>query len=217
MGGDAIAVQWRIETWFPDLSADAKTRLKGLHDELLKANKTANLISVKTIAQADAIHFADCILASRAIFTSMAIDEIYDFGSGNGFPGLVFAIMFPKVKVHLVELDNRKAEYMKTAIANLKITNADVMIRAVEALPAGSVKFGMSRGFASIAKALLTTRKTFVRGGRYFHLKGEEWASEVAGIPTQLCSFWTPGLVAEYKLPVGEVKFSVVKTEKVAD
>ncbi len=214
---EGLSTQWRIDTWFADLSLETRVQLKGLHAELLEANKSVNLISVKTIGQADAIHFADSILASKAIFNSGKFDEIFDFGSGNGFPGLVFAILYPKVKVHLVELDLRKAEYLKTAISKLKIVNADVMVRAIETLPNASVKVGMSRGLASISKSILMTRKVFARGGKYFHLKSEEWVSEISAIPTQLCSFWTPGLVSEYKLPVGEVKFAVVKTDKISD
>jgi 16S rRNA (guanine527-N7)-methyltransferase len=215
--GDAIVIQWRIDQWFPELPEDVRAKLKFFHEELLKANKSISLISVKTIPQADAIHFADSILASRAIFKASKIEEIYDFGSGNGFPGLVFAIMFPKIKVHLVEMDPRKVEYLKLMVAAMKLTNTTVIASAIEALPASSVKYGMSRGFASISKAILASRKVFVKGGRYFHLKGEEWASEVATIPTQLCSFWSPGLIGEYKLPVGEVKFAIVNTDKTAD
>ena len=96
LGGEAITIHWRINTWFPDLSEDVKKKLKILHDDLLKFNKTNNLISIKTIGHADAIHFADSILASKAIYSSMNIDEIYDFGSGNGFPGVVFALMYAK-------------------------------------------------------------------------------------------------------------------------
>lgn len=214
---DATTVHWRIDSWFPELDETVRKRLKIYHDELLKFNKSINLISVKTIGHADAVHFADCILACKMVLASTTVDEMYDFGSGNGFPGVIMAIMYPKVKVHMIELDQRKAEFLKHCVAALGITNADVMIRAVESLPLGSVKFAMTRGFASITKALLVSRKVFAKGGRMYHMKSEEWASEVAQIPTQLCSFWAPSLVGEYKLPVGEVKFSIVKTEKIAD
>jgi 16S rRNA (guanine527-N7)-methyltransferase len=210
-------IHWRIDEWFPEMDEAARKKLKALHEELLKFNKTINLISPKTTGQADAVHFADCILACKMILANASIDEIYDFGSGNGFPGLIFAIMSPKAKVHLIELDQRKAEFLKHCIALLKVTNADVMIKAVESLPPGSVKFAIARGFASITKVLLATRKIFVKGGRMYHLKGEEWASEVASIPTQLCSFWAPALVGDYRLPIGEFRFSIVKTEKIAD
>lgn len=213
-GADSITVHWRIDQWFPDLPTDLRAQLKKFHEELLKFNKTVNLIGVKTIPMADAIHFADCILASRVIEKDLKVEEIYDFGSGSGFPGVVMALMMPKKKFHLVEFDVRKAEFLKHIIAHLGMKNCDVLIRPIEALPAGSVWAGVSRDFGGISKSILLTRKIFPIGGSYYHLKGEEWATEIADIPTQLCSFWLPSLLGEYKLPVGEVRFAVVKTEK---
>ena len=75
----------------------------------------------------------------------------------------------------------------------------------------------MTRGFAPISKAILMLRKQVKRGGEVYFMKSEEWATEVANIPSQLCSFWVPSLVSEYRLPIGEVKFSVVKLKKTAD
>jgi len=209
--------QWRVNDWYPDLPAEVKTKLRQIFDELLKFNPTVNLVSAKSLNNADQMHFADSILASQAIYKSAAIDEIYDFGSGNGFPGLVFALLYPSIKVNLVELDQRKSEYLKHCINVCGIKNCVVINKGVEALAANSVKFAMSRGFANITKAIMLARKVMPKGGKYYHLKSEEWPSEVASIPIQLCSFWSPSLVSEYKLPNGEIKFAVVKTEKTAD
>jgi len=216
-GSESITVHWRLEQWIPDLSPALLASLKTYHDELLKFNKTINLISVKTIPMADALHFADCILAMRVIIADIKHDEIYDFGSGNGFPGIILALLAPNLKVHLVDSDQRKAEFLKHMVAQLGLKNADVMIRPVEAFAPGSIKCAVSRAFAPLSKSLLLTRRVFAIGGTYYHLKGEEWATEIADIPTQLCSFWQPGLLAEYKLPIGEVRFAVVKTEKTQD
>ncbi|MEZ0390798.1 MAG: 16S rRNA (guanine(527)-N(7))-methyltransferase RsmG [Pseudobdellovibrionaceae bacterium] len=214
-GSDSITIFWRIDQWFPDLSSDCRALLKKYHDELLKFNKTVNLIGVKTIPMADAIHFADSILATRIMEKEISHDEIYDFGSGNGFPGLIMALMMPKKRFHLVEIDQRKAEFLKHMITLLGLKNADVMVRQIESFPEGSIQCAVSRGFASISKSILMTRKIFPIGGIYYHLKSEEWATEIADIPTQLCSYWQPGLLGEYKLPVGEVRFAVVKTQKI--
>lgn len=216
-GSDSIQIHWRIDQWFPDLNPEVRAKLKAFHGELLKFNKTVNLIGVKTIPFADAIHFADCIMATRSINQSTKLTEIHDFGSGNGFPGIVIAIMNPQTKVSLVEFDTKKAEFLKHAVTELGLKNAEVLIRNVEALKEGSVKTAISRGFAPISRSLLVARKLIPDGGSYYHMKSEEWATEIADIPTQLCSYWQPGLLAEYKLPVGEVRFAVVKTEKIGN
>ena len=211
------AIYWRLEEWFPDLTKETIQQLKTYHDELIKFNRTVSLISAKTIAMADVIHFADSILACRIISKAHAkMDKIYDFGSGNGFPGLVYAILFPQTQVVLVDSDQRKCDFLKHVVSALKLSNATVLNQTIESLPEGSVRFAMARGFASISKAILVTRKIFPKGGIFFHLKSEEWGMEVSEIPTQLCSVWTPSLAGEYKLPLGPVRFAIVQTEKIA-
>lgn len=216
-GSDPINVLWRIDQWFQDLTPAMRVGLKRYHEELLKFNRTLNLISVKTVPMADAIHFADCILASRVITKDLKTNEIFDLASGNGFPGLVIALLNPNLKVHLVDMDPKKAEFLNHMTSVLELKNVSVLIQSIESLPAGSVKAGVARGFAPLSKAMLVARKQFPIGASFYHMKGEEWATEIADIPTQLCSFWSPSLVGDYRLPVGEIKFAVVKTEKIQE
>jgi len=213
-GADAISIQWRIPQWFPDLPQEAQANFKKYHEELIRFNKTVNLIGVKTIPVADALHFADSILAWRIIKKDLKASEVYDFGSGNGFPGLVMAILAPEVKFHLVDVDQRKAEFLKHMISQLGLKNADVLIRQIETLPDHSIQAATCRGFAPLAKAIIAGRKLFPKDASFYHLKGEEWATEIADIPAQVCSYWQPELLGEYRLPVGEVRFAIVKTTK---
>ncbi len=211
-----VSYQWRIPTWFPDLNPETAKQLKVYFDELIKFNRTLNLVAPKTLPAADAIHFADSIIASRVISAAKPqILEMYDLGSGGGFPGMIFALLNSKTKVHLVEQDQKKCEFLKHIALTLGISNANVICAKVEQLTEGSVQFAIARGFSSISKTILTMRKTVPIGGAIFHLKGDEWSMEVSGIPIQLCSLWAPGLVGEYRLPAGEMRFSVIKTDKI--
>jgi 16S rRNA (guanine527-N7)-methyltransferase len=214
-GSDAITIHWRIDQWFPEISQDIRVKLKKFQEELLRFNKTLPLIGVKTIPVSDAIHFADSILGSKLVAKDFKDKEIYDLGSGNGFPGIVFALLHPQIKVHLVDNDPKKVEFLKHVITNLSLGNCDVIHKQAETLPAGSINAAMSRDFGVTTKCLLMTRRIFKTGGVYYHFKGEEWATEIADIPTQLCSFWQPSLLGDYKLPIGEIKFAVVKTVKI--
>ncbi len=212
---DAPVTFWRINEWFLDLSPDLKTKLKTYQQELIKFNRTVNLVSQKSLFVSDALHFADSILASRIISESNpSMEKIYDFGSGNGFPGVIFALLYPKTQVVLVDVDQKKCEFLIHLKSLFDLKNVTVEQKNIEKYEDNSIKFAMCRGFASISKVLMATRKTVVKGGAIYHLKGEEWGMEVSEIPSQLCSLWSPSLVGEYKLPVGAVKFSIVKTEK---
>jgi len=210
-------IYWRVSEWFPNLSPETLGKLKTYHEELIKFNRTLSLISAKTVFVADALHFADSINASRAIVDSTpAMDKIYNLASGNGFPGIVMAILYPKLQVVLVDVDQRKCEFMSHVAATLGLSNISVINKNFEALEEGAVKYAVVRGYGNISRTLLVTRKLMAKGAQLFHMKGEEWGMEVSEIPTQLCSQWSPSLVGEYKLPVGTVKFAVVKTDKIA-
>ncbi|RYZ82797.1 MAG: 16S rRNA (guanine(527)-N(7))-methyltransferase RsmG [Proteobacteria bacterium] len=209
--------QWRLAAWFPELGEALLSKFKVIFDELVKFNKTLNLVAPKTIAMADALHFADGILASHVISTSpVKFKSIHDLGSGCGFPGLIFALLNPGIQVFLVEMDQKKCEFIRHIISAVAIPNATIVNSKIEDLKDGSVEVAMVRGLSTISKVIMPMRKSISKGGLIFHIKGEEWGMEVSEIPIQLCSMWSPGLVGEYRLPVGEMKFSVIKTDKIS-
>jgi 16S rRNA (guanine527-N7)-methyltransferase len=211
-------IQWRIPELFADLAPETLLKLKGFHDELIKFNKTINLISANTIMDADIIHFADCILSIQAILKSGDYPNVHDIGSGNGFPGLIWAILAPKSQITMIDRDSRKVEFVKHVTSQLKLSNARADIMKVEDLPDNSVSCAISRGFATISKSILAVRKSVKLGGSYFHMKGERWGGEVADIPSQLCSIWEPALFYEYDLPSISKKqhMVLVVTKKIA-
>lgn len=214
---EAPIIYWRIDEWFPDLSPDIKARLKSYHDELIKFNRITSLISGKTIFVADALYFADGIFVARTIMTAnSSIKKIYNMAAGAGFSGLILALLYPQVHVVLLEGDLKKVEFLRHIIKLLNINNAAIESKAIDTYSEGSIEFAMGRGTMTISKIILMCRKVVPKGGAFFHLKGEEWGIEVGEIPSQLCSVWMPSLVGEYKLPVGTMKFSIVKTEKIA-
>ena len=106
---------------------------------------------------------------------------------------------------------------MKHVCTHLKLENIEFKLSNIENIPPSSLDLVMMRGFSVISKALLLLRKQVKKGGSIYMMKSEEWATEVANIPSQLCTHWNPSLVGEYRLPVGEVKFAVVKLTKITD
>ena len=209
-------IHWRLKSWFLDLDEKTHARLKAYFNELVKYNKVVNLISAKTVANCDAIHFADCIDACKIVSKKVNINEpLYDIGSGNGFPGLIYAILYPLQDVILIEMEERKCEFLTQATSVLKLPNVSVMNKKIESFAADSIGQGICRAFSTLPKTLMTLRKIVRLGGTVFHLKSEEWSMEVSQIPIQLCSSWQPMLMGEYKLPLGDIKLFLVKTDKI--
>ncbi|MBL7544610.1 MAG: class I SAM-dependent methyltransferase [Bdellovibrionaceae bacterium] len=212
---ESVKNQWRLKEWFPDLTEKTLASLQAFFDLVIQHNKTISLVSPKTLPVSDALHFADSIIASQIIVeASPGIKKMYDFGSGSGFPGIVFAILYPHIEMSLVEADLRKVEFLKQASSALALTNVKVLHSTIESLPSDSVTHAITRGFGNISKTILLARKPIAKGGIVYHMKNEQWGLEVTEIPTQLCSIWFPALVQEYVLPSTQIRFGVVKTTK---
>lgn len=209
---------WKIPRWFANIDPQTQQSLKTYWEELIKFNKTVNLVSPKSLIHADAIHFGDSIKASQIVFeNNNDIKEISDLGSGNGFPGLVFGMMYPHIRMTLVDVDQRKCEFLKHVIARTGTRNVSVSTSNVERFDEDSLGMAITRGFSSIPKAMMTFRKSMKVGGVIYFLKSEEWSQEVMSLPTQLCSVWSPELVGEYSPPESSAKFFVVKATKTAN
>ncbi|MBL7669934.1 MAG: class I SAM-dependent methyltransferase [Bdellovibrionaceae bacterium] len=207
---------WRIDEWFPDLPELTRAGFKIFNDELSRSNRFTNLVSPKTLQMADVIHFADSICGGRLILAEISEGStIFDLGGGNGFPGVVIAAIAPKYNFVIVDSDGKKCEFLRGVVTLLNLKNVEIRNVAIDSLPLNCVEFGIERGLGNVSKSMLMARKCFKTGGSFYHFKGEQWSMEVGEIPTQLCSVWTPALVGEYKLPIGPVKFAIVKTTKI--
>ena len=160
------------------------------------------------------MHFADCILATQLLLKEKLSSRVFDIGSGNGFPGIILGIMDSTREFVLVESDQRKCEFLKHAIHRLQLKNMSVMNVRLENLQRSAVDCAVSRGFASISKTLLGCNRIFAKAGCFYHLKGNNWSSEIAELPSQLISVWTPRLVGEYTLPVSQARRAIVATQK---
>lgn len=166
---------------------------------------------------ADVIHFADCILAMKKIFATSKPSSITDIGTGNGFPGVIIATLNPNMSVTIIDRDPKRIEFLKSVGSLLGLKNLKCIEQGLDNITPGSLDFVIIRAPTPMGKALLALRRHFKKGGLLFMMKGEEWATEVANIPSQLCTYWNPSLTGEYRLPIGEVKFAVVRLDKVAD
>lgn len=205
---------WRIPEWFPGLADDAAQRLHAFHTELISFNGRINLISPRSEMNADRVHIADAILGSQLIQPALTQKQIYDFGSGNGIPGFVFAILYPDIEVVAIDGDARKIEFLRHCAHQFKVTNFTAYHRRIEDLEPGSVPAAMCRGLAAISKVLLLSRHCLQENGQVFHFKGDQWSIELASVPPQVLPYWKSEVVGSYQLPKSSTDLTIVLSNK---
>lgn len=208
---------WRLEEWFSDLDKATLLKLQQYHFELINFNGKMNLISPSTEKHCDQVHFADAVMGGKLILNDASAKEIYDLGSGNGFPGIVMACLAPERSFVLVDKDMKKVEFLKYISNQLGLKNVTVKEGLFEDLELNSIQCAVSRAVGNISKTVLSLRKYCAVGCEYYHFKSDAWVKEVSEIPTQLCSVWQPRLVGQYELPSNGPRLAIVCTKKIKD
>ena len=208
---------WRLPHWFPEMDSPTMERLHRYYEELLRFNKKINLVSKKNIDQADQIHFADSVLASRLIIERSNANEFHDLGSGNGFPGLVMAILYPDRKITVVDRDQRKVEFIKHISWTLGLKNVEHLVSDVENLEENSIENAISRGFAPFSRCLPWALKFIKENGSYYHLKSSDWKSEIDEVDINILNHWIISISSQYRWPESEIGLVVIKTTRRVD
>jgi 16S rRNA (guanine527-N7)-methyltransferase len=96
-------------------------------------------------------HVADSLVALELDAVQSATGAV-DLGSGAGFPGLALAIALPQTEFTLVESSGRKCAFLRRAVEECGISNADVVHSRAESFVKGLARFDLAtaRAVASL-------------------------------------------------------------------
>lgn len=98
-------------------------------DELVSWNKKFNLTAITDELEVLSYHFDDSLQLSKNIdFNTLNI--LADVGSGGGFPGLPLKILYPHLKLVLIEVNGKKVEFLKNLSDLLGLQ--DVVVEQVD-------------------------------------------------------------------------------------
>lgn len=84
-----------------------------------------NLTAIRDERDVIELHFEDS-LALRHLVDLANIKSLADIGSGAGLPGLALKIANPQVQVTLMEVRQKKIEFLEYVIKALKLTDINV-------------------------------------------------------------------------------------------
>jgi 16S rRNA (guanine527-N7)-methyltransferase len=161
-----------------NVSHETLSELLSFHDLLFKWQKRLNLISPKTINEIWDRHILDS--AQLCSFLPKNPCCILDIGSGAGLPGIVLSIL-TNHKIHLVESDQKKCAFLRTAISRINL-NASVYETRLEDMPTLKADIITARAFAPLPRLLALTQKQHHPKLRFLLLKGRDVSSELINI-----------------------------------
>ncbi|MBO4737548.1 MAG: 16S rRNA (guanine(527)-N(7))-methyltransferase RsmG [Bacilli bacterium] len=108
-----------------ELNEKTVERFKKYASLLKEWNEKMNLTAITDEPEIVEKHFYDCLLPTDHDLLDDKL--ICDLGTGAGFPGMVWAIAYPKCVVTLVDATGKKCMFLNEVIKELNLTNAFVV------------------------------------------------------------------------------------------
>ena len=99
-------------------------KLLKYYEMLIEKNKVMNLTAITEFDEVVEKHFIDSLSIVRVIDMEK-VHSIIDIGTGVGFPGIPVKIMFPHIKVTLVDSLNKRVNFLNEVIENLELSDIE--------------------------------------------------------------------------------------------
>ncbi len=114
-----------------DITDNQLNQLETYYQLLYDTNKQYNLTSITDHDQVYLKHFYDSLTITKAI--RLTSQSLCDIGTGAGFPGIVLKIIFPDIKLTLIEATNKKCQFLNLVVNTLNLNNVTILnVRAEE-------------------------------------------------------------------------------------
>lgn len=108
------------------LSEMQEHQLERYFELLVEYNQHMNLTGITEKTDVYLKHFYDSLTLEKAIHLEKK-ETLCDIGTGAGFPGLVLKIVFPNLKVTLVDSLNKRIEFLKVVIEELQLKEVEAI------------------------------------------------------------------------------------------
>lgn len=151
------------------LSSTQLDQLDRYYHLLIEWNEKINLTRIIDEKDVYLKHFYDSLTLSRVIDLNQDL-KLCDIGTGAGFPGLVLKIVFPKLKITLIDSLLKRVNFLNEVIKKLNLKDIEVIhIRAEDYVKFHKNEFDIvtSRAVSKLSN-LLTYCVPLVKNNGYF-------------------------------------------------
>ena len=164
-----------------DFSDSSINKLKIFHNCLLDYNKKYNLISKSTEKNVWSRHFLDSAQILKYL-DSKKPNNVADFGSGAGFPGLILAIQSrnPTFHVKLYEKSPIKREFLNKIKEKIELKNLEIKGNIYEGEITSEII--VCRAFKKLREIIDISREIVKKPHKIIILKGKNAQSEINNV-----------------------------------
>ena len=189
------------------------------YEMLVEKNKVMNLTAITEYDEVVLKHFIDSIVIYKRI-SEDNVESIMDVGTGAGFPGIPLKILFPEIRLTLLDSLNKRILFLNEVIHNLGLENIECIHGRAEDighLPEYREQYDLtvSRAVANLS-SLSEYCIPFVRvGGKFISYKSGNIDDELNDAKTAI-HLMGSGIedVEKYTLPDSDMQRSIVVIRK---
>lgn len=186
------------------------------YNMLIEYNSHTNLTRITDEKDVYLKHFYDSLTLSKVI--SLNKQKLLDIGTGAGFPGMVLKIVFPNLKVTLLDSLNKRVIFLNSVIEKLKLKDIKAIHkRAEEYIKDNRESFDIvtSRAVANL-NMLTELCISYVKVGGYFISMKAEAKQEIKDSKNAIKTLG--GVIKDtviFKLPFDAGIRTLIKIEKI--
>ena len=175
---------------------------------LIKWNKKINLTRITNEEEVYLKHFYDSLTITKGIDLNK-INKLCDVGTGAGFPGIILKIMYPNLKVTLIDSLQKRVNYLNEVIKELKLKDIEAIHNRGEDYK-GSFDVVTSRAVANIEKLVNYTMHLVDKNGVFIAMKGDIDKELTEEVNNKLKDKYKIINIERFYLPIERSKRSLV-------
>ena len=154
-----------------DINNEQLNKLEKFYHLMIEWNKKINLTRITEEKEVYLKHFYDSLTLNKVVDLKK-IKTLCDVGTGAGFPGIVLKIIFPDIKITLIDSLQKRVNYLNTIIKELELNNIEAINKRGEDFK-GKYDVVTSRAVANVEKLMDYTMHLVSKKGIFVAMKAK--------------------------------------------
>ena len=190
------------------------------YEMLIEKNKVMNLTAITDFEEVAIKHFADSLSISRVL--ELNDQKMIDVGTGAGFPGIPLKIVYPGIRLTLLDSLNKRLVFLNEVIDELGLKDIETVHARAEEAAAKTVYREQYDVVVSRAVANLSTLVEYCLpfaslGGCFVSYKGEKASEELSEAAKAIKVLGGGEVIShDFSLVGSDYSRSLIKIEKVS-
>ena len=191
-----------------ELSEEQLIKLDRFYQLMLEWNKKINLTRIIEEQEVYLKHFYDSLTVNKVV-NLKEVNTLCDVGTGAGFPGIVLKIVFPNLKVTLIDSLQKRVNYLNEVIKELQLKDIIAIHTRGEDYK-GSFDVVTSRAVANIEKLVNYTMHLVSKEGIFVAMKGNVEEELTETVKQKLNKKYNITKMEQFVLPIENSKRSLI-------